>query len=52
VPATNTRTWAAAMGELGMPHKYVEMPDRDHGNIIADGMPDIFRFFAEHVRGK
>ncbi|MBO9519352.1 MAG: prolyl oligopeptidase family serine peptidase [Porphyrobacter sp.] len=52
VPATNTRTWAAAMDELGMPHEYIEMPDRDHGTIIADGMPDIFRFFAQHTRGK
>lgn len=50
VPATNTRTWSAAMDELGMTHEYIEMPGRDHGNIIADGMPDIFRFFAEHTR--
>lgn len=51
VPATGTRTWAVAMDELGMPHEYIEMPGRDHGSIIADGMPDIFRFFAAHARG-
>ncbi len=51
VPAAGTRTWAAAMDELGMAHEYIEMPGRDHGNIIADGMPDIFRFFAAHRRG-
>jgi len=50
VPAVNTRTWAAAMDELGMEHEYVEMPGRDHGTIIWDGMPDIFRFFAAHTR--
>jgi predicted peptidase len=50
VPAVNTRTWAAAMDELGMEHEYVEMPGRDHGTIIWDGMPEIFRFFAEHTR--
>ena len=51
VPATGVRTWAAAMDELDMPHEYIEMPGRDHGTIIADGMPDIFRFFAAHHRG-
>jgi len=50
VPPVNTRTWAAAMNELGMEHEYIEMPGRDHGNIIGDGMPDIFRFFAAHTR--
>jgi len=50
VPAASVRTWAAAMAELGMEHEYIEMPGRDHGNIIWDGMPDIFRFFAEHRR--
>ncbi len=52
VPPTNTRTWATAMDELGLEHEYIEMPGRDHGNIIADGMPEIFRFFAAHVRGR
>jgi dipeptidyl aminopeptidase/acylaminoacyl peptidase len=52
VPPTATRTWAAAMDELGLTHEYIEMPDRDHGTIIADGMPDIFRFFAAHTRSR
>jgi len=51
VPAAATRTWAAAMDEFGMTHQYLEMPGRDHGNIIGDGMPDIFSFFAAHKRG-
>lgn len=51
VPPTNTRTWAAAMDELKMPHEYIEMPGRDHGTIIGDSMPDIFRFFAAHTKG-
>jgi predicted peptidase len=50
VPPANTRTWATALDELGMEHEYVEMPGRDHGSIIADSMPDIFRFFAAHTR--
>lgn len=52
VPPTNTRTWAAAMDELKMPHEYIEKPGLDHGTIIGDSMPDIFRFFAAHVRGR
>ena len=52
VPPTNTRTWSAAMKELGINGEYIEMPGRDHGTIIADGMPDIFRFFAAHTKGK
>lgn len=50
VPATNTRTWAAEMAGNGMVQEYVEMEGRDHGNIIADGMPAIFRWFAAHRR--
>lgn len=51
VPVASVRTWAAAMDELGLTREYIEMPGRDHGTIIADGMPDIFRFFAAHTRG-
>jgi predicted peptidase len=50
VPAANTRTWAAALAEIGIEHEYLEMAGRDHGNIIGDGMPEIFRFFAAHKR--
>jgi predicted peptidase len=51
VPPVNTRTWAAAMEDMKLPnHKYIEMPGRDHGTIIADSMPDIFAFFAAHKR--
>jgi predicted esterase len=52
VPPTATRTWASAMAELGVTHEYIEMPGRDHGTIIADGMPDLFRFFAAHPRSR
>jgi poly(3-hydroxybutyrate) depolymerase len=50
VPPENTRTWAEAMKELEMPHEYIELPNGDHGNVIGDGMPDIFRFFAQHPK--
>jgi hypothetical protein len=48
----SVRTWAAAMNELGMTHEYIEMPGRDHGSIIADGMPDILRVFPGHTSGE
>lgn len=50
VPPENTRTWAEAMKQLDMVHEYIELPNGDHGNVIGDGMPDIFRFFAEHPK--
>jgi predicted peptidase len=50
VPVANTRTWIEAMKELGMNHKYLEVPGADHGNIIGIGMPDIFAFFKEHAK--
>lgn len=50
VPATGTRTWAAAMDELGMEHEYIEKPGLDHGTIIGPSMADIFRFFGAHKR--
>jgi predicted peptidase len=50
VPPAGTRTWAAAMDELGMEHEYIEKPGLDHGTIIGPSMDDIFRFFAAHKR--
>jgi predicted esterase len=50
VPAEYTRRWIDTMKELGVEHEYVEFPEGDHGNVIGDGMPDIFRFFAEHTK--
>jgi len=50
VPVDYTRRWIAAMQELKMNYLYVEMGPEDHGSIISKGMPDIFRFFAEHSK--
>lgn len=38
------------MKEIGMNHKYIELAGGDHGTVINDGMPDIFKFFAEHPK--
>jgi len=50
VPVEVGRSWAAAMSELKMTHRYIEVPCGDHGNVISIGMPDIFAFFAEHSK--
>jgi predicted peptidase len=50
VPPENTRLWAESMQELGLTQEYIELPEGDHGTVIGDGMPDIFRFFAAHPK--
>jgi predicted peptidase len=50
VPPGGTRTWAAAMKDLGVEGEYIEKPGLDHGTIIGPSMPEIFRFFAAHKR--
>lgn len=52
VPVNYTRQWIDTMKELKMKHEYIEFPGGDHGTVISDGMPDIFRFFAEHTNTK
>jgi len=48
-----TRTWVAKMAELGMTHRYVEIPGGDHTMIIArdpDNVRAIFDFFDQQRR--
>jgi predicted peptidase len=45
-----THQWVNTMKELKMDHYYLEFPFGDHGTIIGDGMPDIFRFFARYTK--
>jgi dipeptidyl aminopeptidase/acylaminoacyl peptidase len=52
VPPENTRTWSAAAKELGMKFEYIEIPDGDHGTVISGGMPNIFKFFGEHLKAQ
>jgi poly(3-hydroxybutyrate) depolymerase len=50
VPPVNTRRWGDTIKELGMKGQYIELADGDHGNVIGNGMPEIFRLFAASVR--
>ena len=50
--ATRNRTgpplWHDAWWSLGCTPSYIELGQEDHGNIISEGIPDIFAFFKEH----
>jgi predicted peptidase len=52
VPPTYARQWTDSMKEIGLTYKYVEIPGGDHGTVIGDGMPDIFKFFAGYSKSK
>ncbi len=53
VPTENTRTWGAAMEDIGMSPGYLELEGRGHGgDIIGDSMPEIFVLFGQSVRGR
>jgi poly(3-hydroxybutyrate) depolymerase len=51
VPTDVGRRWAKEATELQMKDfEYLELPGADHGTVIAQSMPDIFKFFSEHTR--
>ena len=51
VPTDVGRRWAKRATELNMKDfRYMELPGADHGTVITQSMPDIFKFFGEHTR--
>ncbi len=51
VPTDVGRRWAKTATELKVKDfKYLELPGADHGTVIAQSMPEIFKFFKEHTR--
>jgi poly(3-hydroxybutyrate) depolymerase len=51
VPIDVGRRWAKAATDLKMKDfKYLELPGADHGTVITQSMPEIFRFFNERTR--
>ncbi len=51
VPTDVGRRWAKAATELKMKDfKYLELPGADHGTVIAQSMPEIFKFFKDRSR--
>ena len=45
------RRWAKTATDLKMKDfKYMELPGADHGTVITQSMPEIFKFFKERTR--
>jgi predicted esterase len=47
---TNGKATAERLKAAGMNVEWKEMPDLDHGGIIAGAMPDVFAFFGKHTK--
>jgi len=51
VPVDVGRRWAKTATDLKMKDfKYLELPGADHGTVITQSMPEVFKFFKEHSR--
>jgi poly(3-hydroxybutyrate) depolymerase len=51
VPIDVGRRWAKAATDLKMKDfKYMELPGADHGTVITQSMPEIFKFFKERTK--
>jgi predicted esterase len=48
--ASNGRTTAEQLKAGGMDCEFKEIPGLDHGGIIGGAMPDVFKFFNEHIK--
>jgi hypothetical protein len=45
------RRWAKTATDLKMKDfKYMEIPGADHGTVITQSMPEIFKFFKDRTR--
>jgi len=51
VPIDVGRRWAKTAADLKMKDfKYMELPGADHGTVITQSMPEIFKFFEDRTR--
>ena len=50
VSVEEARTLAAAMKDMGIEHKYVEMPGISHGPSMTAGQKYVFEFFGMHSK--
>jgi dipeptidyl aminopeptidase/acylaminoacyl peptidase len=51
VPVDVGRKWAKAATDFKMKDfKYMELPGADHGTVITQSMPEIFKFFKARTR--
>jgi poly(3-hydroxybutyrate) depolymerase len=50
VNVRGSRTMVAKMKELGIEHKYIEVPGGSHGGVVAPNLPAVFDFFDAHKK--
>jgi dipeptidyl aminopeptidase/acylaminoacyl peptidase len=51
VPTDVGRRWAKTATDLKMKDfHYFEIPGADHGTVIAQAMPEIFKYFSQHTK--
>jgi poly(3-hydroxybutyrate) depolymerase len=50
VNVQGSRTMVAKMKELGIEHKYIEVPGGTHGGVVAPNLPAVFDFFDAHKK--
>jgi poly(3-hydroxybutyrate) depolymerase len=48
VPVTGSRTMVAKMKELGIEHRYIEVPGGLHGDVVAPNLAAVVEFFDAH----
>jgi dipeptidyl aminopeptidase/acylaminoacyl peptidase len=47
---TGSKQMVDQMKGLGFKVEFKSMPGVDHGGIIGDSMPDVFKFFAQNIK--
>jgi pimeloyl-ACP methyl ester carboxylesterase len=51
VPTDVGRRWAKTATDIKMKDfHYFEIPGADHGTVITQAMPEIFKYFSQHTR--
>jgi dienelactone hydrolase len=50
VNVQGSRSMVAKMKELGIEHKYIEVPGGTHGGVVAPNLPAVFDFFDAHKK--
>ena len=51
VPVDVSRRWNQTATSIKMAHfKYLELPGADHGTVITQGVPEIFKFFSMYKK--
>jgi poly(3-hydroxybutyrate) depolymerase len=51
VAVAGSRTMVAKLKELGVEHKYIEVPGGLHGDVVAPNIAAIVEFFDTHKKG-